>query len=76
MSIKRGTLIVTQAVYDDAESLLEISSSIPAIAGVEASQKATECEEAGNDQGLEHWRAVAALIFKTGGDLSDNVEIM
>lgn len=69
-------LRTTQAVYDDAKKALDAAGPLSAMAGMQASQKASECEQAGDNVGAEHWGAVAALIAATGGDLSSGVEII
>ena len=72
--MEKKTVKTTRAVLDDAKRLLEAAGPLPAMAGMQASQKASECEQSGDLQGAEHWGAVAALIVATGGDF--DVEIV
>ena len=46
------------------------------MAGMHASQKASTCDETGDDEGSEHWGAVAALIAGTDGELSEGVQVI
>ena len=70
------TVSVTQGVYEAAQRLIEATGPLPALAGMQASQMASKCEQTGDDDDAEHWHAVAALIARTGGNLSRGVEII
>ena len=73
-SMEKKTITTTQAIYDDANRMVEAAGRNLAIAGMQADQNAAACRASGDDAGADHWGAVAALIVATGGDF--DVEII